>query len=185
VHVPAGVRPAEERDEGLEQATRQPLVRTRAGDVRGLVLEAARVLLRRHRPAVEERRVHRADLLLGRDLHVDGNALLQISRVAVERNHGVRVGRAGFRAVVRPLEALDRVAQRREALARRRVRLRLPKRLQTLQPDRVALRVVEPLEAEASEAGTLARREVEAEEDDVCPGDGVDGQSCVLRPTAL
>jgi len=40
--------------------------------------------------------------------------------------------------------------------------------------------VVEALEAEATAAGAFARREIEAEEDDVRPPDRVDGQAAVL-----
>ena len=158
------------------------MVGTRARDVRRLVLEAARVRLRGHRAAVEERRVHRSDLGLGRDLDVDRDALLQVGRVAVQRYDGVRVRRSRLRAVVGPLEALDRLVQRGEPLAHGRVRLGLLERLQPLQPDRVALRVVEALEAEAAAAGTLARGEVEPEEDDVGPRDDVDRQPAVLFP---
>jgi hypothetical protein len=117
VHLPAGARTAEERDEPLQQPARQPLVRAQAGDIRRLVLEAPRILLRCNRAAVEERGVDGADLRFGRDLDVEADARLEVRRIAVERNDRVCVRRAGFCAVVGPLEALDRLAQRREAFA--------------------------------------------------------------------
>src|SRR5204863_9964002 len=123
------------------------------------VLEAPRVLLGGNRATVEEGRVHGADLGLGRDLDLDRDPLLQVRRISVERHDRVGVGRAGLRAVVGPLEALNRLTERREALPRRRVRLRLLERLQAVQPDRVAFGVIEALEAEAAAAGPLARGE--------------------------
>jgi hypothetical protein len=180
VHLPAGAGAPNERDERLEQPAREPLVRAGAGDVRRLVLEAARVLLRRHRPSVEEGRVHGAELRLGRDLDVDRDPLLQVRRVAVERDDRVGVRRSGLDAVVRPLKTLDRLVQCGELLAGGRMRLGLLERLQAAEPDRVALVVVEALEGEAEAAGALVLGEVQPEEDDVRSCDRVDGQSGVF-----
>jgi hypothetical protein len=54
VYVPPGPGPCEEGLECLEETAGEPLVRAWTGDVRRLVLEAARVLLRCDGTAVEE-----------------------------------------------------------------------------------------------------------------------------------
>jgi hypothetical protein len=128
--------------------------------------------------------VHVAELRLGRDLDLQRDALLEARRLAVHRYDCVRVRRVGLRAVVGPLETLYRVVECREALARCRIRLGLPKRLQALQPDRVALAVVVSLEGEAAATGPPGRGEIEPEEDNVRPGDGVDRQPGVLLAAA-
>ena len=158
VHLPALAGAPEECDERFEQPAREPLIGARPSLARRLVLEAARVFLGRDGAAVEERRVDGPGLRLGRDVELDLDPRLEARGVAVQRDDGVGVRAAGLHAVVGPLERLDRVVKRREALPDRRVRLGLLERLQSLEPDRVAFGVVEALEAEAPEPRPFALR---------------------------
>ena len=133
----------------------------RERDLLGDLRELARERLARGRGAVEDDAMVAARDARGHDRHRRAGIDAQVAGLAVDRVHGVRVGRVRKDRVVRPAELLDRRAVTRRELAR------LALDGGEVQP--AAEPLVRPvaaaaLDREAEQAGALLRHDVKRED---------------------
>ncbi len=181
-------RLADEGEDRLLEPAREPavgglLLRRIAGEVgRRQVAELAGVGLAARHAAVEVDRVAALHGVGGRDLDRHLRTHLQVGRAAVEGMDGVGVAVVRLGGVVAPVEGLDRVLHGAHEAPRRRVGFGRLEGAEALQPVRLVLGVVPPVDGEAEEALALGRRDVETQEDDERSGDRLDRDAGMLLP---
>ena len=128
---------------------------------------------RRDGPAIPVDVVSGADQRFRVDRDARGVPVGERAGLAEHRNDAIAVAVARLRAVVRPLEGLERVLVTVGVLeSGRRGHAREP--LVAAEPDRLAVAQLGPLDREAHQALRVGLLHVEREEDDIRPGDGAD-----------
>lgn len=106
----------------------------------------------------------------------------EMGRAALQRRHRIGVLPAG-RAVVGPLEALDRLRIGRIERARRKAGIGFGERLHALKVVGPVVGMVNPVNREAEQAGAIRLGQVEAQRHDIGAGDGMDFRPAVARVT--
>ena len=178
--VPARNAALDEAAHRLVEAARQPDEGLVVLDLVGrTIAEAPDIFLRCGDASVEVDVMGAAFRPFGGHDELHGSERHEIGRAALQRADRIRVGPSRLGRIVGPLEALNRLLVGRVLSAGREAGIGLEKAFHALEIAGDVSGLVDAMDREAEEARAIRLPQVDAEGDDIGPGDGVD-----LEPTA-
>src|SRR5882672_9633838 len=121
--------------------------------------------------------MHWAGRNFSSDIYLHLNLWIEVGRISIKRNDGVRILATRVDGIVGPLERLNWMMASRKHFTLDGMRFSFLKRLHTFMPDYLALLVVEAFDPETAKAGMLGECEIKTEEHYMATCDNVDSQS--------